>query len=152
MPRRGIVLALVWLFTGLASVADVYAVDADKHLAIKGYDPVAYFTDARARLGDPRFEFAWDGAVYRFATAGHLALFKANPDRYVPIYRGLCTASLSRGEKVTADPRYWLVHDGRLHIFGKPIGPNLMRHDPDGMKAKADLNWQALRQTRAKKN
>lgn len=147
MPRRGIFLALVWLFTGLASVADVYAADADRHLAIKGYDAVAYFTEARARQGDPRFEYTWDGAVYRFATAGHRELFKANPDRYVPVYLGLCTASLARGEKVTADPRNWLVRNGRLHLFGKSIGPDLMRRDPDGMAAKAERHWQAMRRT-----
>jgi hypothetical protein len=32
------------------------------------------------------------------------------------------------------------VVDGRLYLFGKPIGPSLMSKDP-GMKGRADENW-----------
>jgi YHS domain-containing protein len=109
-------------------------------LALKGYDAVAYFTDERATPGDPEYTYKWDGALYHFASAQHLALFKADPDRYLPQYNNWCAASVAKGEKVYGNPEWWLVVDGRLYLFGKPIGPALMRKDP-GMKNQADENW-----------
>ena len=53
-------------------------------LAIKGYDPVSYFTDGKPTRGFPEFEYEWDGLRYRFARAEHRELFKAEPVRYAP--------------------------------------------------------------------
>jgi hypothetical protein len=33
--------------------------------------------------------------------------------------------SLTRGEVVEADPENWLIADGKLYMFGKPVGPKL---------------------------
>jgi len=109
--------------------------------ALKGYDPVAYFTDKRAMVGDPQYQFEWDGLVYRFTSAEHLALFKIDPDRYLPQYKNWCAASVAKGEKVYGNPEYWLVVDGRLYLFGSPIGPDRMSKDPTAMKNQADENW-----------
>ena len=43
--------------------------------------------------------------------------------------------------KVYGNPEWWLVVDGRLYLFGKPIGPDLMKADPAAMKSQADKNW-----------
>jgi YHS domain-containing protein len=126
---------------GLSVGAGAMASAADDRLAIKGYDPVAYFTESRPMVGDPRFEFEWDGSIYRFASLRHLEQFKVDPERYEPQYGNLCTAALSRGKRVISDPKNWIIQDGRLHLFGKSIGPELMRKDPAEMKAKADGNW-----------
>jgi YHS domain-containing protein len=112
----------------------------EPRIALKGYDPVAYFTDERATIGDPQYQYEWDGAVYRFSSARHLALFRADPDRYLPQYNNWCAASVAKGEKVFGNPEWWLVVDGRLYLFGKPIGPGLMSNDA-GMKRRADGNW-----------
>jgi YHS domain-containing protein len=134
-------LTLSWLIAGLSLGAGAMAGTTDDHLAIKGYDPVAYFTDSRPMVGDPRFEFEWDGSIYRFTSSHHLELFKAAPERYEPQYGNLCTASLARGKRVISDPNNWIIQDGRLYLFGKSIGPDLMRKAPTDMKAKADANW-----------
>src|SRR4029450_6443046 len=99
----------------------------EPRIALKGYDPVAYFTDERPIVGDPQYTYEWAGAVSRFASAQHLALFKADPDRYLPQYNNWCAASVAKGEKVYGNPEYWLVIDGRLYLFGQPIGPGLVR-------------------------
>jgi YHS domain-containing protein len=80
-------------------------------LAIKGYDPVAYFTDKRPIVGNPQYQHEWDGAVYRFASTEHLALFTAEPDRYLPQFNNWCAASVAKGEKVYGNPEWWLVVD-----------------------------------------
>ena len=126
----------------LASGAVVQA--GDERIAIKGHDPVAYFTENRPMVGDAQFQYEWDGAIYRFASANHLALFKADPDRYLPQYKSWCTASVANGEKVYGNPEWWLVVDGRLYLFGKPIGPELMSKNPAAMKNEADKNWSSV--------
>src|SRR6266542_3396868 len=50
-------------------------------LAIKGYDPVAYFTDGKPVQGKAEFEFEWDDHRWRFASAEHRDLFKPAPAR-----------------------------------------------------------------------
>ena len=103
---------------------------------------MAYFTDKRPIVGDFQYQHEWDGAIYRFASAKHLELFKADPDRYLPQYHNWCAASVAKGEKVAVPIRkYWLVVDGRLYRFGKSIGPGLMKADPAAMKREADKNW-----------
>ena len=124
------------IFFGSSAVTQA----GDQRLALKGYDPVAYFTEKRPMVGDPQYQHEWDGATYRFASAKHLELFKADPERYLPQYNNWCAASVAKGEKVHGNPEYWLVVDGRLYLFGKPIGPGLMTADP-AMKSKADESW-----------
>src|SRR4029077_17235596 len=47
------------------------AAPTGERLGLKGYDPVAYFTDGKAQPGAPEFEYGWDGVKYRFASAAH---------------------------------------------------------------------------------
>ena len=139
--------SIAWIVAGfigaliLASSAAAHA--ADDRLALKGYDPVAYFTEKRPMVGDPQYQYEWDGAIYRFASAKHLELFKATPDRYLPQYNNWCAASVAKGVKVYGNPEWWLVVDGRLYLFGKPIGPGLMKarsggHEEQGRRELAE--------------
>ena len=94
-------------------------------LAIKGYDPVAYFTIGSPTRGLPEIEYEWDEHRYRFASAEHRELFKADPVRYAPQFGNFCAMALAQGELDEANPENWLISDGKLYIFGKsaPMGP-----------------------------
>jgi YHS domain-containing protein len=59
-----------------------------KGLAIKGYDPVAYFTLSKPVEGKKEFEYKWQDAIWRFANEDHLKLFKSDPEKYAPQYGG----------------------------------------------------------------
>ena len=59
-----------------------------RDLAVKGYDPVAYFTLGRPVEGKKEFEYKWKDAKWRFASEAHLNLFKSNPEKYAPQYGG----------------------------------------------------------------
>jgi YHS domain-containing protein len=135
------VAMLALLAAGILLGVDTAMPAGEVAVALKGYDPVAYFTDKRPMVGDTQYQYEWDGAVYRFASAEHLALFKSDPDRYLPQYKNWCAASVAKGEKVYGNPEWWLVVDGRLYLFGKPIGPGLMSKEPAAMKNQADENW-----------
>lgn len=54
-------------FSVLAADIDVSA-DAND-LAIKGYDPVAYFTASEPTVGNPEFSATYKNAIYHFASA-----------------------------------------------------------------------------------
>jgi len=67
-------------------------------LAIKGYDPVAYFTIGSPTRGLPEIEYEWDEHRYLFANAEHRELFKADPVRYAPEFGNFCAMALALGE------------------------------------------------------
>jgi len=54
-------IAAIFLGSGVLALAE-------QRLALKGYDPVAYFTEKRAMLGDAQHQYNWDGSTYRFAS------------------------------------------------------------------------------------
>lgn len=62
-------------------------VDADG-VALKGYDPVAYFTLGRAVKGQKEYLFDWNNAKWLFSSKEHLAMFQEDPVRYAPQYGG----------------------------------------------------------------
>jgi hypothetical protein len=109
-------------------------------LAIKGYDPVAYFTDRKPTRGLSEIEYEWGGHRFRFSRAENRDLFKADPARYAPQFGNFCAMALSNGKLVEADPENWLISNGKLYVFGKPGGPALFRRDLDASVAKANLN------------
>lgn len=128
-------LAASWLAMSIPPVAAETA-----PLAIKGYDPVAYFTVGKAVRGVPQIEHEWDEHRYRFSRAQHRELFQADPVRYAPQFAGLCAVSLSRGLIIEANPEYWLISDGKLYLFGGPEGPKRFRQDLARNVAKANEN------------
>ena len=143
-------LRLSLILAGLVGVlffgSNAVAQPKDDRLALKGYDPVAYFTEKRPMVGNSQYQYEWDGAIYRFASAGHLDLFKKNPDLYLPQYNNWCAASVAKGAKVYGNPEWWLVVNDRLYLFGRPTGPEQMAKDPAAMKAQADENWPKVSQ------
>src|SRR3954471_20390067 len=60
------------------------------NLMLKGYDPVAYFTDGKPVPGRVDIAVQHDGVDYRFATEEHKQKFLADPVHYVPKYGGFC--------------------------------------------------------------
>ena len=109
-------------------------------LAVKGYDPVAYFAVGRPVRGLPKIEYEWDEHRYRFSSPEHRELFKADPVRYAPQFANFCAMALTRGEEREANPEHWLISEGKLYIFGGPDGPKLFQQDLARNIAKAREN------------
>jgi YHS domain-containing protein len=114
-------------------------------LALKGYDPVAYFTDAKPTPGVEQFELLWDGQRYRFASARHRDLFKASPDKYAPQFGGLCAMNLSNGVKRESDPHNWVISNGNLYVFAGERGMQNFSKASEATTAKAIANWKSLK-------
>ncbi len=137
---------LALLAAAFPLVISIPSLAADSPLAIEGYDPVAYFTDGKPTRGLPEFEFQWDEHRYRFASAEHRDLFKADPVRYAPQFGNYCAMALALGKVVTANPEHWLVSDNKLYVFGSPApkGPELFQKDLAGNITKASQNRSIL--------
>ena len=142
--QAAIVIAFCGTWTCISPAAD-NAKLATARVALKGYDPVAYFTDGHPVKGSSAFSFPFDDAVYYFASAEHQKMFAADPDRYAPQYSGYCAAGLSMGMKAEVDPESWTISEGRLYVFYDKKGLSLFAEDSAGMIAKADTNWAALK-------
>jgi hypothetical protein len=81
----------------LAAPSDRIVVDAHSGLAISGFDPVAYFTDAKPKIGRPDIELRVDGAIWRFRNEGNRAAFADHPEVYSPGFGVYDPAAVARG-------------------------------------------------------
>jgi YHS domain-containing protein len=144
LSRRAAVGLIAMTAASPLLASSVYA--EDTILAIKGYDPVAYFTDGRPVRGLSDFEYVWDDHIYRFASAEHRDMFKADPVRYAPQFGNFCAMALAKGEVVVANPENWLISDGKLYVFGSPApaGPVLFQKDLAANIKKANQNRSIL--------
>ena len=117
--------------------------DADG-VAIEGYDPVAYFTDAKPVMGKADFTSLYSGAIYQFATAEHKRSFDATPAKYAPQYGGYCGYAASIDRLSPISPEFWQIVDGRLILQHNQKAFDLFNADLAGNVAKADVNWPGL--------
>ncbi len=113
-------------------------------VAIKGYDPVAYFTEAKPVKGESEFAFEWLGATWRFASAAHRDSFKAAPEKYAPQYGGFCAWAVSQGYTAGIDPAAWKILHGKLYLNYSLEIQKKWEGDVPGNVAKADVNWPKL--------
>ena len=116
-------------------------------VALKGYDPVSYFTDGRPEKGSSEFTFAFDDTTYWFKSAEHRTLFAADPEHYAPQFDGYCAVQVSRGHKVEADPEAWTITNGKLYVFAGKPGVPIFQEQPVAIAEKAKENWSKLRAT-----
>ena len=110
-------------------------------LAIKGYDPVAYFEEGKPVEGRPEHALSWMGAAWRFASAKNKEAFQADPRRYAPQYGGYCAWAVSQGYTADIDPGAWKVVNGKLYLnYNLDVQKNWAKDIP-GHIARADKNW-----------
>ena len=145
LPRQIVARLLLLLPAAVLMGLPPSVADEALPLAIKGYDPVSYFTLEKAVVGKPDIEYEWDEQRYRFVSAEHRELFKADPVRYAPQFANFCAMALARGEVHEANPEFWLVFGGKLYLFGGPSGRERFRQDPDGNIPKANDNRDLVR-------
>ena len=131
-------IALVIMPLALAGKPPVFTKSGS---AIRGYDPVAYFTLGEPTKGSDQFSTSWNGATFKFSSADHLALFEAEPAKYAPQYGGYCAYAVSKGSTASTDPDAWTIVDGKLYLnYSKSVQKRWRKDIPGHIKA-ADNNW-----------
>ena len=127
----------------LAAKPPVYTAPLSQ-VAAGGYDVVAYFTQGGPVKGDKAFSTDWNGATWRFASAGNLAKFKAKPAAYAPQYGGYCAWAVANGYTASGDPRNWKIVGGKLYLnYNDEIQSRWVKDIP-GLVRKGDANWPSV--------
>lgn len=125
-----------------AAQAGRSAVNVDAQgVILKGYDAVAYHTEARAVKGAAQFSAVHDGATFHFASAANRDRFVANPGKYEPMYGGYCAMGVAVGKKLDVDPAAFTVHEGRLFVNVDANVRGMWAKDVAGNNTKADTKW-----------
>lgn len=122
----------------LAAKPQVYS---GRGAAIRGYDPVAYFTERMPVRGSEEFTFDWNGATWRFKNAENRDLFAENPEMYAPQYGGYCAWAVSRGYTARIDPDAWSIYEGKLYLNYSLGVRRQWSADIPGNVARGDANW-----------
>ena len=117
-------------------------VNASSGLALKGYDPVAYFEAGKPTAGDSQFSYEWSGATWQFSSAANRDLFAQSPESYAPQFGGFCSFAVSKGVTADISPNAWHISDGALYLFADENVKTewVAAIDEGSMKASAD-NW-----------
>ena len=124
-----------------AAAAQKAEVFSDGGAAIRGYDPVAYFTEGRPVKGSGEFTHRWKGATWRFASAANRDRFAGAPETYAPQYGGYCAYGVASGYAVKTEPDAWSVVEGRLYLnYDRSVQASWLKDVP-GYIRKADANW-----------
>lgn len=113
-------------------------------LAVEGYDLVSYFIQDSPEKGKEAFTLSWKGARYLFASKENKALFKKNPNKYLPAYGGWCAYAMAKGKEVEINPKAFHIQQGQLYLFYKTNWVDTHAKwikDEVTYKAKADQAW-----------
>ncbi len=117
-------------------------------IGIKGYDPVAYFTENKAVKGSKEFAVSDEGIIYYFSSASNKEEFKKNPSKYEPQYGGWCAYAMGKdGAKVEVDPGTFKIINGKLFLFYNQYFNNTLKSwnkDEINLHQRADANWQKI--------
>jgi hypothetical protein len=134
------VSAAIATATSAATQTDRWNVDG-KGVAVHGFDVVAYATTAAAVRGHTEFEYRWQGAIWRFASAAHRDAFAASPDRFAPQFGGYCAWAVSRGYTADIDPHAWRIVEGKLYLNYSKRVQRMWEQDLAGNIGKGQANW-----------
>ncbi len=112
--------------------------------AIRGYDPVAYFTEGSPHEGSADFTHEWNGAVWHFVSAENRDTFAADPESYAPQYGGYCAWAASQGYLAPIDPDAWEIWENKLYLnFSRRVHRRWTRNKEENI-VKADANWPGI--------
>jgi YHS domain-containing protein len=111
------------------------------NVILKGYDPVAYFNQGKAVMGNPLITSTYNGATYLFASREDKAEFDKSPAKFEPQYGGYCAYSMSKGERHNIDPKAFHLYKGKLYVCETPEQMKKFSANIDAYVSKADQNW-----------
>jgi YHS domain-containing protein len=132
------------LHAGVPGSTSPINVDA-QGLALRGYDPVAYFEDGKPTRGAEKLSASYAGARYLFASESHRKLFLENPKKYIPEYGGFCAVGTSFGEKVDVDPETGTIVSGKLYLNNGPKAQEIFDHDTRSTISRANEKWPTVK-------
>ncbi len=136
---------LVWTHLSTPAYSGAYYTDK-VGVAIRGYDPVAYFTESKPVKGKPSYKVKWGGATWQFASKENLDLFNSDPEKYAPQYGGFCAwAVAEKGQAFSVDPKAWRIVDKKLYLNYSQKIQKKWEQDIPGFIQNGDKKWPTLK-------
>jgi hypothetical protein len=127
-----------------AQTTERIVIDPRTGLAINGFDPVGYFTEAQPVLGRSDLEYPFAGAVWRFRNEGNRAAFAAKPDVYMPRFGGYDPVGVARGLATPGHPMVWLIAGKRLYLFRNTESRDQFVAEQGEAITAAEAKWPAV--------
>ncbi len=141
--------AALLLLASSVFAGNLVNVSGASKVAVSGFDPVAFFTDAKPLNGSPFISAEHEGATYFFTNEEHKKLFVADPAKYAPQFGGYCAFGVALDKLFPVDISTWQVRDGKLYLN---LNPDILKKFNAGFNenlAKANKNWPGLVQQNA---
>lgn len=114
---------------------------SDGGIAIRGADPVAFFTEGGPVIGSADHALMWRGTTWHFASSENMETFMADPEAYAPQYGGYCAFAMSKGYVATSVPEAWTIVDDKLYLNYSVNVRQVWSEDIPGNIERADANW-----------
>jgi len=138
------IVASLALATTPTLAKDLINADAASRTGLQGYDPVAFFTDAKPAKGNPAITAESDGVTYFFASEKHKEAFMKSPQKYLPAYGGYCAYGVSVNRLFPVEIDTWEIVDGRLILQYDQATKRKFAKDKTANLKKADGYWPGL--------
>lgn len=136
--------ALVFLAAPLFAAAVDPVNKSRDNVALKGHDPVAYFTESKPVKGSAEFTHTWNGATWRFASAANRDTFAKDPAKYAPQFGGYCAWAVSKNYTADVDPEAWKIVGDKLYLnYSKSVQRMWEKELYDRIQS-AEKNWPGL--------
>lgn len=135
---RVLALAMLIAWTSSALAGEFFEHDG---AAIRGYDPVAYFTEGRPVRGSPAFKAHYRGSTFYFSSKANRDAFAADAARYAPQYGGFCAFGTAGGYKAAIQPAAFTIVDDKLYLNYNQDVQKQWRRDIAGYVLTADRKW-----------
>jgi len=109
------------------AVASAQSPNAETVIPLEGLDPVM-LTQGKEVQGDVKLMVTRGRFQYIFANAENKAAFEKDPSRYEIQLNGSCARM---GAPTTGNPDLYLVHNGRIYVFGSEECQTLFKAAPE---------------------
>lgn len=131
-------LLLMMIFSVTAQKSEIFSVGGK---AIRGYDPVAFFTDAKPVMGADSLSMTWKETNWFFSTTENMENFRTHPEKYAPQYGGYCAYGTSEGHKAPTQPDTWTIVNDKLYFNYNTQVKQMWVKNQDALIKKADQAW-----------
>ncbi len=113
-------------------------------VAIKGFDPVAYFQENKAIEGGNTISYKWSGSIWKFTSEENLEKFKEQPEKFAPQYGGFCAYGASENHLSPTDPEAFTIVDSKLYLnYSKKVKELWIKNTEQRIQ-KANEYWLTL--------
>lgn len=110
-------------------------------LALQGYDPVAYFEQSKAVMGQKEISTEFNDATYYFSSEKNKAAFLKNPQHYEPQFGGFCAYGMSNGYEAPVQPEAFTIVDNKLYLNYNLKVKEMWVKEQAARIQKANENW-----------